>query len=130
LARHARLPGPQHPGLFCQAYAVSRPYLIITRVYRFHRAQVLADVEVLWKALENKAVTANPQQLWDVITLYREDLAGWYVPGPGIEEWMFMSGSNRAGWWCAVDFSDGRCLNEQRSHRPAGGQRLLQLVYG
>jgi DNA-binding SARP family transcriptional activator len=109
------------------------PYLIVTReAITFDQAQPYwLDVEVLRKALENKAVTANMQQLWEVIALYQEDfLAGWYVRrAPQFEEWMLMEREQlRRLVVRGLTFLTERCLNEGNE---ASGlravERLLQL---
>jgi DNA-binding SARP family transcriptional activator len=109
------------------------PYLIVTReAIAFDRAQPhWLDVEVLRKVLENLTVTTNPQQLWDVITLYQEDfLAGWYVRrAPEFEEWMFMEREQlRRLVVRGLTFLTERCLNEGvETIGLRAVERLLQL---
>jgi DNA-binding SARP family transcriptional activator len=109
------------------------PYLIVTReAIAFDRAQPYwLDVEVLRKALENKAITANTQQLWDVIALYQEDfLAGWYVRrAPEFEQWVFMEREQlRRLVVRGLTFLTERCLNEgNEAIGLRAVERLLQL---
>jgi DNA-binding SARP family transcriptional activator len=108
-------------------------YLIVSReAIAFDRAQPYwLDVEVLRKALENKSVTANTQQLWDVIALYQEDfLAGWYVRrAPEFEEWMLMEREQlRRLVVRGLAFLTERCLNEGKEAIGLQAvERLLQL---